>query len=142
MKTLKFSRQRESIKACLMARSDHPTADAIYAAIREEYPNISLGTVYRNLNLLVELGEVRRLRCDNGPDHFDGDTTPHYHFLCRHCGRVIDMPMSHMNELNVLAGRYYPGHVENHAMLFYGVCKDCLEMENISAKEVDKASGI
>ena len=51
MKTLKYSRQRESIKACLMNRHDHPTADAIYASIREEFPSISLGTVYRNLNL-------------------------------------------------------------------------------------------
>ena len=56
MKTIKYSRQRESIKACLMARNDHPTADAIYASIRQEYPNISLGTVYRNLNLLEETG--------------------------------------------------------------------------------------
>ena len=60
MKTLKYSRQRESIKACLMNRHDHPTADAIYASIREEFPSISLGTVYRNLNLLVELGDSRR----------------------------------------------------------------------------------
>ena len=56
MKILKYSRQRESIKASLMNRKDHPTADAVYASIREEFPNISLGTVYRNLNLLVELG--------------------------------------------------------------------------------------
>ena len=58
MKTLKYSRQRESIKANLMSRHDHPTADALYASIREEFPNISLGTVYRNLNLLVETGEI------------------------------------------------------------------------------------
>ena len=57
MKTLKYSRQRESIKACLMGRKDHPTADALYTSIREQFPNISLGTVYRNLNLLVELAE-------------------------------------------------------------------------------------
>ncbi len=130
MKTLKFSRQRESIKSCLMARNDHPTADAIYASIREEFPNISLGTVYRNLNLLVDLGEVRRLRCDNGPDHFDGDTSPHYHFICRKCGRVMDMPMSHMDELNVLADRYCPGQIEDHTMLFYGRCSSCKEEEN------------
>ena len=59
MKVLKYSRQRESIKASLMCRHDHPTADALYASIREEFPNISLGTVYRNLNLLVETGERR-----------------------------------------------------------------------------------
>ena len=80
MKTLKYSRQRESIKACLMSRKDHPTADALYTSIREQFPNISLGTVYRNLNLLVELGEIRKLSCGDGgrmilPAHqagFDG----------------------------------------------------------------------
>ena len=66
MKTLKYSRQRESIKANLMSRHDHPTADALYASIREEFPNISLGTVYRNLNLLVETGEILKLTCGNG----------------------------------------------------------------------------
>lgn len=65
MKTLKYSRQRESIKANLMSRHDHPTADALYASIREEFPNISLGTVYRNLNLLVETGEILKLTCGN-----------------------------------------------------------------------------
>ena len=68
MKILKYSRQRESIKASLMNRKDHPTADAVYASIREEFPNISLGTVYRNLNLLVELGEVQKLTFGDGKD--------------------------------------------------------------------------
>ena len=81
MKTLKYSRQRESIKACLMGRKDHPTADALYTSIREQFPNISLGTVYRNLNLLVELGEIRKLSCGDGTDHFDYDTSPHYHYV-------------------------------------------------------------
>ena len=83
MKTLKYSRQRESIKASLMSRKDHPTADAVYASIREEFPNISLGTVYRNLNLLVELGEAQKLAFGDGKDHFDADTSLHYHFVCR-----------------------------------------------------------
>ena len=93
MATLKYSRQRESIKACLMSRKDHPTADALYTSIREQFPNISLGTVYRNLNLLVELGEIRKLSCGDGTDHFDYDTSPHYHYVCRQCGRVMDIPM-------------------------------------------------
>ena len=66
MKTLKYSRQRESIKANLMNRTDHPTADALYLSIREEFPNISLGTVYRNLNLLVELGEIIKFSAGDG----------------------------------------------------------------------------
>ena len=90
MKTLKYSRQRESIKNCLMNRTDHPTADTLYLTVREEFPNISLGTVYRNLNLLAELGEITRFSCGDGSEHFDFRTEPHYHFcvqvLRRHPG--------------------------------------------------------
>ena len=91
MKAIKHSKQRDSIKTCLMGRRDHPTADAVYMSIREEFPNISLGTVYRNLNLLVDLGEIQKLTCGNGPDRFDADTSPHYHFVCRQCGAVSDL---------------------------------------------------
>ena len=94
MKTLKYSRQRESIKTCLMNRTDHPTADALYLSIREEFPNISLGTVYRNLNLLVELGEIISFTCGDGSVHFDYTTSPHYHFVCKSCGHIIDLPVS------------------------------------------------
>ena len=59
MSTLKYSRQRESIKVCLQGRKDHPTADMLYTDVRKEFPNISLGTVYRNLSLLSELGEIK-----------------------------------------------------------------------------------
>lgn len=127
MKTLKYSRQRESIKNCLMGRCDHPTADTLYMSIREEYPNISLGTVYRNLNLLVELGEIQKLTCGDGADHFDADTSPHYHFVCRSCGQVSDMPMETMEELNGIASQHCSGNIENHMIYFYGTCKDCLK---------------
>ena len=100
MKALKYSRQRESIKASLMRRHDHPTADALYASIREEFPNISLGTVYRNLNLLVETGEIRKLTCGDGADHFDGNTSDHYHFICSECGQIFDMEMNPLRSLN------------------------------------------
>ena len=127
MKTLKYSRQRESIKACLMARNDHPTADALYTSIREEYPNISLGTVYRNLNLLVELGEIQKLTCGDGADHFDADTSPHYHFVCKKCGRVCDLPLAPMEHINHLAQEHAECLVDSHKIYFYGTCKKCLE---------------
>ena len=126
MKTLKYSRQRESIKACLMARHDHPTADALYTSIREEYPNISLGTVYRNLNLLVELGEIRKLTCGDGADHFDADTSPHYHFVCKECGQVNDLLLEPMDHINRLAQESTNGLVDGHTIYFYGTCKKCL----------------
>lgn len=127
MKTLKYSRQRESIKTCLMARHDHPTADALYMSIREEFPNISLGTVYRNLNLLVELGEIRKLTCGDGADHFDADTSPHYHFVCKSCGKVNDLPMETLNEMNSLAEQHCCGQVDSHSIFFYGTCSECME---------------
>ncbi len=126
MRTLKYSRQRESIKACLMARHDHPTADALYTTIREEYPNISLGTVYRNLNLLVELGEIRKLTCGDGADHFDADTSPHYHFICKECGQVNDLLLDPMDHINRLAQENTSGLVDGHTIYFYGTCKNCL----------------
>ena len=127
MKTLKYSRQRESIKNALASRCDHPTADALYASIREEFPNISLGTVYRNLNLLVELGEIQKLNFGDGADHFDSNTSNHYHFVCRCCRQVFDLPMLPVEEINSLAQRSYAGRIEGHTTTFFGTCSECLE---------------
>ena len=125
MKTLKYSRQRESIKECLMERKDHPTADALYTSIREKFPNISLGTVYRNLNLLVDLGEIHRFSCGDGTDHFDYDTSPHYHYVCKNCGSIVDLPMETSAELEETARRYVKGTVDEHTVFFYGTCDKC-----------------
>ena len=103
MSTLKYSRQRESIKVCLQGRKDHPTADMLYTDVRKEFPNISLGTVYRNLSLLSELGEIKRLTTGDGPDRFDGDTSTHHHFICRKCHRVTDLTMRDISEIKNVA---------------------------------------
>lgn len=125
MKNLKYSRQRESIKACLMARRDHPTADALYTSIRQQFPNISLGTVYRNLNLLVELGEIQKFSCGDGTDHFDYDTSPHYHFICKACGKIVDLSMKTDVNLEKSACEYVDGTIEGHTVFFYGTCANC-----------------
>ncbi len=129
MKTLKYSRQRESIKACLMGRRDHPTADDVYLSIRQEYPNISLGTVYRNLNLLVELGEVQKLSFGYGPDRFDADLIPHYHFVCKNCGTIADLPLKPFPELNREAQQCCEGRIDSHSTYFYGMCRNCMFRE-------------
>lgn len=127
MKPLKYSRQRECLKTCLMERHDHPTADELYMAIREDFPNISLGTVYRNLNLLVELGEIARLTCADGADRFDGDISDHYHFVCKSCGKVFDLPMEPMNQINEIAQKNWTGKIESHSIYFHGTCKTCFD---------------
>ena len=124
--SLKYSRQREAIKENLMSRKDHPTADAVYLSIREEYPNISLGTVYRNLQLLTELGELQKIRIGDGLDHFDADTHQHYHFYCTKCGAVIDMDMDAINEINDIASKTFDGIIESHNLTFSGICGRCI----------------
>ena len=71
MATLKFSRQRESIKQYLASTKEHPTADMVYMHVKEDYPNISLGTVYRNLNLLTDIGEALKITTPDGADRFE-----------------------------------------------------------------------
>ena len=134
MKTLKYSRQRESIKEFLYGRRDHPTADTVYMNIREIYPNISLGTVYRNLSLLASLGEIQRITCEDGADRFDATTDPHYHVVCRQCGRVDDLPMKWEAGLEERASDFYGGQIEGHTTCFYGTCADCLKEKEKSKK--------
>ena len=122
---LKYSRQREAIKNFLMTRKDHPTADVVYDNVRKEFPNISLGTVYRNLTLLSDMGELLRLRVGDGMDHFDADTSPHYHFICSECGSVSDLDMKIIDDLTETAQKNFDGKIEGFSMFFYGVCKEC-----------------
>lgn len=125
--TLKYSRQREAIKDFLMTRNDHPTADVVYSNVRTESPNISLGTVYRNLTLLADLGEIARLRVGDGVDHFDADTSPHYHFVCSDCGSVIDLEMDSIDSINQTAAKNFDGQIAGHITYFYGLCLHCKE---------------
>ncbi len=126
---LKYSRQRESIKNYLCGREDHPTADRIYMDIRREYPNISLGTVYRNLSLLVELGEIRKLTTD-GADRFDANLEPHSHFICKSCGCVLDVMIPLENPAPEIDRLWDYGSVEECRLEFRGVCKKCQKNKN------------
>ena len=128
MSTLKYSRQRESIKVCLQGRKDHPTADMLYTDVRKEFPNISLGTVYRNLNLLTDIGEAIKISTPDGGDRFDGTVQPHNHFLCTKCGRLLDLEldMKSIEEMNRLANDCFDGMITSSSTLFYGECSDCI----------------
>ena len=125
MQTLKYSRQREAIKDYLTGTKEHPTADTVYLHVRNTFPNISLGTVYRNLNLLVENGDLIKVECQDGVDHFDATCTPHYHFVCRKCGRVLDLDLPDLEHINTLANAKFDGVIESHHVLFKGLCPDC-----------------
>lgn len=123
----KYSRQREAILNFLAKRKDHPTADVIYQEIRKEFPNISLGTVYRNLALFHEEGRILALHPGDGKEHFDGNTMEHYHFFCESCQKVLDLEIPYQSEMDSLAQDSFKGRIKFHRTNFYGLCPDCAE---------------
>lgn len=131
MKNIKHSKQRDAIIEFLHGRTDHPTAEFIYTNIKKDYPKISLGTVYRNLSLLEELGQIQKVSCGDGTDHFDADTTPHNHFICRKCNCVMDIKMENIDFINTLASTSFNGLIEGNKTFFYGLCPDCAGKQKI-----------
>ena len=129
MTALKYSRQRECIKSFLLSRYDHPTADTIYMNVRKEFPNISLGTVYRNLALLADLGEIIKITTD-GADRFDAHVDPHSHFICRNCHEVLDIRMEDEDFINKEAQKKFTGQIEGHTIQYFGLCRNCLSKED------------
>lgn len=127
MAVLKYSRQREAIKNFLMTRKDHPTAETVYMNVREVYPNISLGTVYRNLTLLSDMGEIKKLHLEDGIDHFDADIHPHNHFLCIKCGTVLDIDYEENKNFQIdeTANSEFEGKITGHITYFQGICPAC-----------------
>ncbi len=122
---IKYSSQREAILRFLRTRKDHPTADFVFQHIREDIPNISLATVYRNLNQLAEAGIILRLTTNDKTDHFDACVEPHYHFCCRCCNAIKDIDMEPMPELVEKASKVSNFLIEEATILFQGVCEEC-----------------
>ena len=116
---------REGILKDVQSRRDHPTANMVYESVRKEQPNISLGTVYRNLNVLVEHGLISKSSTGMGSDHFDGYMEPHHHFICKECNNVIDIHRKKNND------KYIDGNlVVDYEIKYRGICKECLERKN------------
>ena len=124
----RHSRQRDAILKNLRARYDHPTADMIYKDIRTEFPSISLGTVYRNLALLCEAGEILKIGSSvEGGERYDGHTQPHAHFFCEKCGAVYDVTA----HLDVSRIEKEIGAKINYASnTLRGICRGCLDKQN------------
>jgi Fur family peroxide stress response transcriptional regulator len=134
MAAMKYSRQREAILLYLRSTTSHPTAEKIYRIIQKEFPKISLGTVYRNLNLLADKGEILRFNCGDGVEHFDATIEPHNHFICRKCQCVLDLQTSSMDHVDKEAEKDFSGEIEGHVVYFYGICSKCLSKNNFKGE--------
>jgi Fe2+ or Zn2+ uptake regulation protein len=118
--------QRDLVLATVQKSCTHPTADEIFASVVAEHPSISKATVYRNLNLLVEAGLVRRVPLPGTlPDHFDRTLDEHYHVYCECCGRVSDVDLPYQADLAERIAESDGFEVYQHEIVFHGICPDC-----------------
>ena len=117
--------QREAILKILINTRSHPTADDIYDEVREKIPNISKGTVYRNLKVLQEMGQVRELNLDGTKSRFEIAIASHYHFRCVNCSRVLDLDVPIHTELDRKVAEQTGLSISYHQLEFRGLCHDC-----------------
>ena len=123
-KPVRMTRQRQVILE-EMQPGKHPTADAVYENVRKKIPNISLGTVYRNLELLSRSGRIRRFRLGGGQKQFDGGTHRHYHVRCTSCGRVDDVSAAALGDLEQAVQGTSDFEIRGHHLEFEGLCPTC-----------------
>ena len=130
MKRENFSRKREAILQKIRGSYIHPTAEWVYQELKNEYPDLSLGTVYRNLTRFKEDGTIRSLGVINGQEHFDVELNAHDHFLCMECGQILDLArpafleesIEHLEKTGNLVVRSYD-------LLLRGTCPACCKKQ-------------
>lgn len=119
------SRQRESILKILRGTKSHPTADTIYLEMKDEFPDLSLGNVYRNLNILVETGMIKRLDFGSTFNRYDGNCETHSHFICEKCGEVSDLEINENLNPEDFIKNSKGKKVKNFTLEFFGICEKC-----------------
>ena len=124
------SRQREIILDAVMAREDHPTADQIYLDVRQMDEKISRGTVYRNLGVLSENGNITNVKVP-AADRYDYRLDQHYHMFCTKCKKVWDAPMNYQENYDEQIEKETGFRISRHRIIFEGICPECSKDEDI-----------
>lgn len=127
-----MTRQRQVILEELRATDQHPSADDLHGRVKQKLPRISLGTVYRNLEILSELGEIQTIALAGSLKRFDGMPQNHYHMRCMYCGRLMDAPMEVIDSLERALQEKTEFRILNHQLEFAGICPDCQTLQNDS----------
>ena len=124
--TGKQFRKRNAILSCLRCTHAHPSAEEIHRMLQAEHPDIALATVYRNLSLFKRQGQIRSLGTVDGIERFDGETSPHVHFICTSCGAVLDLPQLALPQSLEAEAQSSSGcHITGCQLTFTGVCPSC-----------------
>ncbi|MBR1457061.1 MAG: transcriptional repressor [Oscillospiraceae bacterium] len=142
----KYSKKREAVLAALQARRDNPTVEMLYQELKPRFPELSLGTVYRNLAILVEEKQAVNIGSFRGQERYDGRLDPHSHFVCRSCGRIEDLDVPDtvstiFHQIESASG----AQPESYALTITGVCAACRGKEKLaraSAREAINGSNV
>ena len=126
-KKMRNTPQRKLVLKIVNESLDHPTAETVYQRARDIDPTISMGTVYRNLSILSQLGEILDLPMPTGPNHYDYKQKPHAHFYCKKCGNVIDVPMCQLIEKINFEELLPHCQVDGCGIVFTGTCSNCCD---------------
>jgi len=122
---VRMTKQRLAILKATKSSKCHPTANEVYLMVRTKMPNISLGTVYRNLEVLAEKGLIRRLGPYDDKMRFDGDISDHHHVKCVFCGRIDDVELKEKPEIEGSVP-CLPGYkIISYGIEFEGICPEC-----------------
>lgn len=131
-RAIRYSKKREAILNLIQGTSCHPSAEWVYQQLRPLHPDLSLGTVYRNLAFFQEHGLVQSVGVVQGQERFDAITSPHSHFVCNCCGTVLDLPdIRPERELERTVSTQYGFAVERCELSFYGLCPNCADQQNL-----------
>ncbi|MBN2430278.1 MAG: transcriptional repressor [Acidobacteria bacterium] len=120
-----MTRQRQIILEELRRCRSHPTADQLFETVRQRLPRISLGTVYRNLEILSDMGMVRKVETAGAPRRFDGDLEAHFHARCMECGAIHDLLPEHAAKVRVTLPACASFRITGYQLEFTGVCAEC-----------------
>jgi len=131
---LRMTRQRQVILEELRNVNTHPSADEIYEMVRKRLPRISLGTVYRNLEILAQSGEIQKLELGSTLKRFDGVPRDHYHIRCIRCDRVIDAPLDFSSKMDHDIQAATDFKIIGHKLEFIGICSACLKTSDLSGR--------
>lgn len=132
-KTTRYSKKREAILEAIRSTDIHPSADWVYQTLKPTYPDLSLGTVYRNLAKFKEEGVIHSVGIVNGQERFDGVVSPHTHLVCRSCGGVLDLSdvkPEEILDLNQIA-RQHGVRIDRQELVFYGECPKCSQHKQV-----------
>ena len=126
-RTTRYSKKRAAILSAIRGTDCHPSAEWVYQTLKPSHPDLSLGTVYRNLVFFQERGDIRSVGVVRGQERFDGITTPHSHFICRHCGAVMDLRRTELSDrIDRDVSEQYGLMVDRHELTFHGLCPTCI----------------